>query len=62
MENALYFILKALFVLKIFKCLSGRFNRVGKQLDKKANVDFNICNAMNWETNYNTYITQYLKK
>ena len=30
MKNAFYFILKALFVLKIFKVLSGHFGHVGE--------------------------------
>ena len=30
MKNALYFVLKALFVLKIFKLLSRRFGHLGK--------------------------------
>ena len=33
MKNAFYFILKALFVLKIFKFLSRLFGHVGKRLD-----------------------------
>ena len=33
MENAFYFILKALFVLKIFEFLSLHFGRVAKRLD-----------------------------
>ena len=33
MENAFYFILKALLVLKIFKCLSRLFGHAEKQLD-----------------------------
>ena len=33
MKNAFYFTLKALFVLEIFKLLSGLFGRVGKRLD-----------------------------
>ena len=40
MRNAFYFTLKALFVLKIFKFLFWLFGHVGKQLDKKTNVDF----------------------
>ena len=30
MKNALYFILKALYALKIFKCLSGLFGHAEK--------------------------------
>ena len=33
MKNAFYLILKAFFVLKIFKCLSGLFGHVEKRLD-----------------------------
>ena len=53
MKHAFYFILKALFDLKIFKCLSGRLDPEGKRMDKKAKADFNIYIAINWETNYN---------
>ena len=35
MRNAFYFMLKALFVLKIFTILSWRFGYVEKRLDKK---------------------------
>ena len=52
----------ALVVLKIFK-LCRNFCRVGKRIDKKDEVNFNIYDVINWETNkYNTYIAQYLKK
>ena len=47
MKHAFYFILKALFDLKIFKCLSGRFDPEGKRIDKKAKADFNIYIAIN---------------
>ena len=33
MKNAFYFTVKALFVLKIFKCLSWLFGHLGKRLD-----------------------------
>ena len=36
MENAFYFTSNTLFVLKIFKFLSGRFGHVSKRLDKKG--------------------------
>ena len=45
MKNAFYFfyfLLKALFVLKIFQVLSSLFGYVEKRLDKKANVNFKI--------------------
>ena len=35
MKNAFYFILKAIFILKIFKCLSWLFGHVEKELIKK---------------------------
>ena len=41
-KNAFYFILKALFVLKIFTFFSRLFGHVGKFLDKKTKVDFKI--------------------
>ena len=63
MKNAFYFILKGLFVLKIFKFHPELFVHVGKRLDKKAKVNFKINDVTVWETNsYNTYIAQYLKK
>ena len=41
----------------------GVFGLVGKQLVKKANVNFKIYEVLNWETNnYNAHIAQYLKK
>ena len=36
MKNDFYFMLKALFVLEIFKFCPDFFGHVGKQLDKKA--------------------------
>ena len=39
MDNAFYFILKALFVLKILKFCSDFFDHVGKWLDNKAKVN-----------------------
>ena len=41
-KNVFYFILKALFVLKIFKFLSWFFGRVEKRLDLKDEVNFKI--------------------
>ena len=62
MKNTFYFILKALFVLKLFKFLSF-FVHVGKQLDKKAKVNFKIYDVTTWETyNFNAHISQYLMK
>ena len=55
MKNAFYFILKALFVLKIFKFLSWLFGHVGKRPDWKDEVNFKIYDVTTWLTNnYNT--------
>ena len=63
MKNAFYSNSKALFVLKIFKCLPWLFGHVGKRLNKKDTVNFKIHDTINWEiNNYNTHIAQYLKK
>ena len=40
MENAFYFTLKALFVLKIFKVLPLLFGHAAKRLDKKDKLNF----------------------
>ena len=61
MKNAFYFILNALFVLKIFKFLSWLFRHVEKRLDQKDKANFEIYDVTAWLTkNYNTYIAQYL--
>ena len=63
MNNALYFILKALFVLEIFQYLFWLFGYVGKRLDKKAKVNSKICDVTNWITNnYKKHIARSLKK
>ena len=55
--------LKALFVLEIFKFLSLLFNHVDKQRDKKVNVNSKIYSITDWTAkNYNTHVAQYLKK
>ena len=60
MKNAFYFILKALFVLKIFKPLSWVLGHVEKWLDQKVKVNFGIYDVIAWLTkNYNTHIDQY---
>ena len=41
-KNDFYFMLKALFVLKIFKFLSWLFAGVGKQFIKKTKVTFKL--------------------
>ena len=54
--------LKALFVLKVFKFLSLLFGDIEKRLNKRAKVNFKIYVVTTWETNnYSTLITQYLK-
>ena len=51
-----------LIVRKIFKFLSGIFDHVGKQLDKKTKFNFKTYDVTRWITNsYNTHIAQYLK-
>ena len=63
MKNAFYFILKPLFVLKIFNFFPDILSHVGKRLDKKAKANFKIYDVIKWETNnYKTHIAQYLKK
>ena len=62
-ENAFYFILKVIFVLKIFKFLSCLLGHVEKQLDYKDNFNFKIYDIPTWLTySYNTHIAQYLSK
>ena len=55
MKYAFYCMLKAVFILKIFKFLSDFFDDVGKLLDKKAKDNFKIYDATDWTTN-NHYI------
>ena len=63
MKNAFYLMSKVLFVLKIFKFFSCLFGPVGKLVDMKAKVNFKIYDVTDWQANnYNTHITQYLKK
>ena len=63
MKNAFYFILKALFVVKIFNFCPDFFGHVGKWLDKKTEIIFKIYDVINWKANnYHTLIAPYLKK
>ena len=63
MKNSFYFVLKALFVLDIVTFLSLHFGYVEKRLHKKASFNFKIYDITDWTAyNYNTHITQYLKK
>ena len=60
-ENAFYFILKVLFVLKIFKFLSSLFAHVEKRRFKNDKANFQVYDATTWATNNcNTHIAQYL--
>ena len=62
MKNDFYFMLKALFVLEIFRFLSRLFDSIEKQLNKKPKLDVKIYDVTGWTANnYNTHITQYLK-
>ena len=55
--------LKPLLVLDIFTFLSWIFGYVENRSDKKAKVNFKLCEDAGWTTNnHNTHITQYLKK
>ena len=63
MKNYIYFTLKALFDLKIFKLLSELFGFIVKQLDKKAKVNFKNYDATDWtKNNCIIYNVQYFKK
>ena len=58
-----YFIIKTIFVLKIFKFLSKLFGHVEKAADQKDKVNFKIHDVRAYLTNScNTYIAQYLMK
>ena len=48
MKNA-YFFLKALFILKIFNFGLDFFNHRGKELDKKAKINFKIYGVTIWK-------------
>ena len=52
--------LKAVFVLKMFKFLPELFGQVGKRLGKSAKVNFKIYDVTTWQkNNYNTHTAQY---
>ena len=62
LKNTVYFILKTLFVLKIFRFLSWFFGHEEKRLDVKDKVNVKIYDVTTWKiNNYNTHIDQYLK-
>ena len=48
MENAFYFMLKALFILVIFTFLSRLFDYVEKRIDKKAKINLKLYDVMDW--------------
>ena len=62
MKYAFYFILKALFGLKIFQFFVLTFLACRKNgLDEKDKLNFKIYDITAWLTkNYNTHIDQYL--
>ena len=63
MKNALYFTIKSVFDLKIFKFLSQLFGHAEKRFDQKVKVNFKIYDVTSCVTgNCNGYITQYLTK
>ena len=51
MKNAIYFTLKALVVLKIFKILSWHFGHVGKRFDLNDKVNFKIYDVITKKIN-----------
>ena len=62
-KNLFYFILKDLFVFKIFKFLSWLFGDEEKRLDEKDKVKFKIYDVTAWSADYyNIHTTQHLKK
>ena len=48
MKYALYFILKALFVLEIVKVCPDFFGHFGKRLNEKTKANFKIFDAAAW--------------
>ena len=63
MKNAFYFILKALFVLKILNFCVDFLAMQKKQLDLKEKFNFEIYDVTAWLKNiYITHIAQSLKK
>ena len=62
-KYALYFTLKALFILKISKFLYSLFGHTQKCLDYKDKVNFKLYEVTTWLTkNYTTHFAQYLTK
>ena len=62
-NKSFYLLPKRLFsFLRYLNFCPSFFSHVEKWLDKKAKVNFKISDVINWETDYNAHITQYLKK
>ena len=51
MKNAFYSMLKALYVIKIFKVLSDVFGDVRKRIDKKVKINLKIYDVTDWTNN-----------
>ena len=63
MKNTFYFMLKALFILKIFTILFWLFGHVGKRVDEKVKVDLKLYDIIDWRTSQcNTHSDQYFRK
>ena len=50
-KNGFYFIIKALFILKVFKFLSLIFGHVEKQFDKETKFNFELYGVTDWKKN-----------
>ena len=62
-KNVFCFMLKTIFVLKIFKFLSSLFDHVEKRLDWKRKVNFKIYDVTTWlRNNCHTHVAQYFTK
>ena len=63
MNNAFYFTLKSLFILKIFIFLPRLFGHAEERLHHKDQGNFKIYDVATWEpNNCKTHIAQHLKK
>ena len=62
MKNVFYFMLKALFILKILKFLSWLFGHFGKWFDEKVEVNLKMYDNTDWKANnYYAHFNQYLQ-
>ena len=48
-KNGFYFIIKALFILKVFKFLSLIFGHVEEQFDKETKFNFELHGVTDWK-------------